>query len=112
MGRNNWRVQLVRLVEGDRRRWHITREVFERYGATPDCPRCNDWVTRVRSNKPHTQVCRDRMERVLASVPVYGPRILDSRTRQEHRLRDPEFVDLSGEDRRGIVGMEVDEKTF
>ena len=70
---------------GAPRRWQVTREVFNRMGATPNCAKCTDWAHDVRSSRNHTEACIVRMEQGLQGNPVFAPRILSSPTRRlEH----------------------------
>ena len=47
------------------RRWQITRELFDQYGATPQCPKCTAWSNNIRSDQKHNEACRTRLERIL-----------------------------------------------
>ena len=71
-----------RDLERDRvRHWQITREVFDRYGATPNCPKCTAWTNGTRSSRNHSITCRRRLEQALRHDPIFGPRIVESTTR-------------------------------
>ena len=67
------------------RRWQITREVFQEYGATPGCSKCEDWTRNTRSSRSHSNICRARLERILRNHPCFGPRIADSAVRTAPR---------------------------
>ena len=69
------------------RKWQITRELFQEVGATPDCPKCTDWIANRRSNRKHTAACRTRLDRLLRAHPVFGPRVRASE--QRARPRNP-----------------------
>ena len=74
-----------RVEREDVRRWQITREIFNEYGATPGCGKCEDWSRNRRTQRGHSQACRARLERVLRSDPHFGPRIAGSEARQRAR---------------------------
>ena len=92
----------------DVRQWQITRAAFNEFGATPGCGRCADWSRNIRSQRGHTQVCRDRFKHVLRHHPVFGPRIVESAIRTGARSAEPEPAEAAPAGPRGEPNGEQD----
>ena len=68
------------------RQWQITKEVFTRCGATPNCGKCTDWSHNKRTARGHTRECRRRLEDLLRHDPIWATH-LSQREQERRRTR-------------------------
>ena len=67
------------------RRLYLTRKDLDKYGHTADCPACALQMSGLPSTgKPHTEQCRERLERAILDDPTQRDRAL----RATARLRE------------------------